>query len=70
MRGKWLARRVADRVLVHTTDERSLQGILSLIAKDGIVLRDAKYLESESSVPLGGEIFVPKDKVLFVQVAG
>lgn len=64
-----MKRKIADNVLVHTTDERTVQGILALVARDGLVLRAAKYLD-EQDVPLGGELFVPRERVLFVQVAG
>lgn len=64
----WLWRRRARGVVVHTTDDRSMEGLLSEVARDGVVLKGARYLDDDKTVPMSGEIWVPRDKVAFIQV--
>lgn len=67
MRRNWLQTRKHDRVIVYTTENDTLDGLLEAVAADGLVLWDSR-VQSDQGVPLGGEVFVPKDKVRFVQV--
>lgn len=62
----WLEQRRCDKVIVHTTDKVSLGGVLMSTGRDGIVLTAVRYLEDEG-VELGGEVFVPREKVSFMQ---
>jgi hypothetical protein len=64
----WLKQKLAVDVVVHTTDSSSIRGLLEDTARDGVVLRAARYLEGGSGVPLGGELFIPREKILMVQV--
>jgi hypothetical protein len=54
-------------VLVHTTQNTSVEGLLHVVAGDGVVLVGARWLDSGGNVPMGGEVFVPRDQVALVQ---
>jgi hypothetical protein len=62
----WLRRRSGSRVVVHTTTDRSLEGTLVTVAPDGLVLVGARYLDAE--VDLGAEVYVPAERVAWMQV--
>jgi hypothetical protein len=62
----WLEESIHRRLIVHTTDDRSIRGLLRLAADDGLLLWGAELLEKEP-VKLAGDVFVPRDKVSFVQ---
>lgn len=62
----WLERKVRQRVIVHTVDERSYEGLLDVTATDGLVLIGARML-SEGGATVAGEMFIPRSQVLFVQ---
>lgn len=69
MRRSWLTRTITDRVLVHTADDVSIEGILAATAKDGLVLVHATYLDAGGArIDLSGKTFIPRSKVKFVQV--
>lgn len=63
---KWLDQAIHRRILVHTGDDRSIEGILTLAADDGLLLWSA-VLKGKPEVPLSGEVFIPRSQVLFVQ---
>ncbi len=63
----WLKRRVRDRAIVYTTDDATFDGLLVTVADDGLVLFDA-HIRSDDNVRLAGEIYVPREKVRFIQV--
>jgi len=52
---------------VYTTDEQVLDGLLVTDASDGIVLIDVR-VRSDGDVDLQGEIYVPRERVRFVQL--
>jgi len=52
---------------VYTTDEQVLDGLLVTDASDGIVLIDVR-VRSDSDIALQGEIYVPRERVRFVQL--
>jgi len=45
-----------------------LKGVQVAVHDDCIVLRDAMVLEDESTAILNGEIVVPRERVLFMQL--
>lgn len=61
----WLAQHLTRRIVVHTTDDLSLEGTLRLQSTDGVVLVAVRLLED--NVELGGDVWVPRQKVAFVQ---
>ncbi len=65
----WLASVTLRRIIVHTKDDRSIEGLLLEELPDGIVLKAAKLLEEKSTVPLAGDTWIPRHQVSFVQAA-
>lgn len=67
---KWLDGRVKRRVAVHTSDGKSLLGVLVAAYPDVLVLRHARILDPGSDTPpaLDGDAAVPRKNVSFVQV--
>lgn len=61
----WLAQHLTRRVVVHTTDDLSLEGTLRIQSTDGLVLVAVRMLEQ--NVELGGDVWVPRHKIAFVQ---
>lgn len=62
----WLSALSCPRMVVHTNDERSIEGTVMRVTGDGLLLRAAKLI-GKPTVPLGGEVFIPRERVLFVQ---
>ncbi len=61
---------IYDRVLANLVDGSAISGLL--IDKRGplIILADATLLtETHEPTPLDGEVYIERDKVLFLQVA-
>lgn len=68
---RWLRRQFLQRVLVHSSTGQTFEGLLAGSARDGLVLRAVTLLDDGGGkVPLSGEIFVPREKVLFLQRIG
>lgn len=63
----WLDDVMARRILVHTKDDRSIEGLLLQVYPEEIVLRSARLL-SPDTIDLGGEIWLPRANILFVQM--
>jgi hypothetical protein len=66
----WLAKQVRRPVLVHTTDDNTVAGLLALVARDGVVLRLAELREGEGSVAIAGETFILRERIAMIQVVG
>lgn len=66
--GGWLRRQLADEVVVHTTENLSIAGWLEEVARDGVILRAARYVEGDGDIALAGEVFIPRPKISLVQV--
>lgn len=65
----WLDALTLETVVVHMThDGPSLKGLKVAVHDDCIVLRDAYALGEEPISVLDGEIVVPKERVLFMQL--
>jgi hypothetical protein len=65
----WLDDLTLETVIVTTTgDGPSLKGLKRAVYDDGIVLAQAAMLEADSLVVLDGDVFVPREKVLLVQI--
>ncbi|MDZ7732211.1 MAG: hypothetical protein U5R31_03085 [Acidimicrobiia bacterium] len=67
-RGTWLDRVVTARVIVHTTDGSSIEGLVRECAADGLVLGAARLLDHD--VDVSGDLWVPRPKVAMVQRPG
>lgn len=69
MKRSWLRHRLAHSVIVHTVDDQSISGVLEEVARDGLILRAARFLDSnDAQVPLAGETFIPRHKIALLQV--
>ena len=70
MRRRALTRAVGERVVVHTKDDRTLDGVLAGVYRDVLVLAHATLLQPGESpdIPLGGETLVPAPNVSLVQL--
>jgi hypothetical protein len=58
----WLDGLTFETVIVHTTDDKSIRGLKQAVYDDGLLLRDAVYLDGPSveSMPayfVGREVF-------------
>lgn len=67
MARSWWRRKVHDRVIVHTTDDRSLCGVLVAVYGSELVLGHAEYLHAAGREALEGEVAIPRDRIAFVQ---
>lgn len=68
-RRDWLARSIRRRVIVHTTDDRSVEGVLVAHDRAGVALASAAYLDAgPAPLALAGDLWLPRDRVRFVQV--
>lgn len=63
----WLTRQTQQRAVIYTTDDVALDGLLVTVAKDGVILFDA-HVRTDDNVRLAGEVYIPREKVRFVQV--
>ena len=67
-RREYLKDVVAETVVVHTTADASLRGVLVAAYADVLVLRAAAYLNADgSTVAVDGEALVPRSRVAFIQ---
>ena len=65
----WWERSIKRLVMVHSTDDRTIQGYVKEVAPDGVLLASAEYLPDQGPrVPLGGDVFIPRERVNWVQV--
>ena len=62
----WLETVTARKLIVHTTDDHSMEGLLVHTGPDGLLLDHAKLL-GDKPVDLGGRIWIDRAKVLMVQ---
>lgn len=70
MRRSVLRQHTASQVIVALTNDSSVGGWLEEVGKDGYLLRAPHLLLEEGVQPLDGELYIPREKVLFVQVGG
>lgn len=62
---------VHRRVVVNLRDGQSFSGLLIDEKGPLLVLADAQFIESQASgwTPVDGQVYLERDRVLFVQVA-
>ena len=65
---RWLKDKVRNRAVVYTTDDRVLEGLMTDVADEGIVLNDTT-IHDGAEVPLTGDVFIPRENIRFVQIA-
>lgn len=68
---EWLERVTTKKIIVHQKNNASIEGLLVLNLRDGIVLRSASLLNSgAASTPMAGEVFIPREQIALVQLDG
>jgi hypothetical protein len=67
-RRPYLKQLAAETVVLNTTDDASIRGVLIAVHSDVYVLRHAAYLNPDGSkVTIDGEVLVPVTRVSFLQ---
>lgn len=67
-RRPYLKQLTAETVVLNTTGDESIRGVLIAVHSDVYVLRHAAYLNSDGSrVMIDGEVLVPVTRVSFLQ---
>lgn len=67
-RRPYLKQLTAETVVLNTTDDASIRGVLIAVHSDVYVLRHAAYLNPDGSkVAIDGEVLVPVSRVAFLQ---
>jgi hypothetical protein len=70
LRGSWVKSKTHYRLLVHTVHDDSIEGVLTIVAADGLILEGAELHRSDGGrVPLAGPTFIPKENVRLIQTA-
>lgn len=66
---RWVREHYLKRVLVHTLEGATYDGLLQASERAAIVLVEAKYHGpgDESAVPLAGETYIPRERIAFMQ---
>jgi len=66
---RWTREHYLRRILVHTVDGATFDGLLHSSEKAAVVLVQATYAprDSEGSIPLGGETYIPRERIAFMQ---
>lgn len=64
----WLEQQTLRHCLVNTVGKETLDGLLKLVAPDGVVMTAAKLLRgTDPPIPIQGDLFVPRAQVEAVQ---
>lgn len=63
----WLRRLTLRSIHVNTPDE-TFEGVLLTEAPDGVVLTSATMHGPDGAVKMAGNVFIPRDRISFVQV--
>lgn len=63
----WYAAKTGRQILVHTTEDASIEGVLMQVSPDGLMLMAVRYLSETGAPNLAGEVFIPREKVVLVQ---
>lgn len=59
----WLEERVATRLLVHTRDGDTVDGVVTRVHRDGLELESVRWEDRQ----LGGTAWVPRERIRWVQ---
>lgn len=71
MRGCWLKRVQTRKIIIHSLNDSSIEGLLVRSWHDGVTLRSASLLNSGSDpTPMAGEVFIPREQIALVQLDG
>lgn len=64
---KWIDRLRFHTVVIHTTTQSSLRGVLTGTYKDSLVLSHAEFLVGDTTTTIDGEVIVPRERVAWIQ---
>lgn len=65
----WLGRVLKKRIIVHTRQDQSIEGVLMEHVEDGLILRAANLLLGDGKkTTMAGEVFVPRENIAFAQL--
>lgn len=65
----WFSKVLKKKVIVHTKDSQSIEGVLMDQSADGLILRASSLLgEGGRKTSMAGETFVPRENVAFAQL--
>ena len=65
----WLDRVLKKKVVIHTVQDQSIEGVLMEATDDGVILRAARLLGSGGvSTSMAGEVWVPRASIAFAQL--
>jgi hypothetical protein len=65
----WWATAQRRQVLLHTTDDKTLRGLVQLVTDEGVLVAAPEWLDDSGvALPLAGEAFIPHERVRFVQL--
>lgn len=65
----WLGRVLKKRIVVHTRQDQSIEGVLMEQLEDGLILRAANLLGGDGKrTTMAGEVFIPRENVAFAQL--
>lgn len=62
--------RLKNRVRVHTTAGDTLEGVVLRDRGGWVVLADCSRVAGDGPVKLSGDVWVPRERVRFVQAVG
>lgn len=64
---KWINRLRFETVVIHTTTQASISGVLTGTYKDSLVLSHAKFLAGDTTTNIDGDVVVPRERVAWIQ---
>jgi hypothetical protein len=65
-----LKRLKGDRVVIQTSDDRSLRGVLTGVYKDCVVIGHFQYLDEANPADLPGEAVIPMENLSWIHKLG
>lgn len=65
----WLERVMKKRIVLHTRNDQSVEGVLMEQTPDGVILRASRLLgEDGKATAMAGEVWIPRENVAFAQL--
>jgi hypothetical protein len=55
-------------VMVHMDDDRTIKGLIVKVSPDGVLLASPEFLGEGPAFELGGESFIPRERIAWAQV--
>ena len=64
----WWTEALDRLVMVNVDDDSTVRGLVVRVFEDGVKLSSAERLTEGPTVALGGEIFIPREHIVSVQI--